>query len=76
MSRESRVIALGEELRVQGFALAAVELVTAERPDGVVAAWRRLPDDVAVILLTPMAAAALSGHLRERPRLLHAVLPP
>lgn len=68
------VIALGEELRIQAFALAAVELVVAESPDQVRAAWRRLAGDVAVVLLTPMAASALAGEL-ERPRLLWAELP-
>lgn len=71
----SRVVALGEQARVEGFALAAVEVVPAEGPDGVRAAWRALPQDVAVVLLTPAAEAALSGELAGRPRLLWAVLP-
>jgi hypothetical protein len=69
------VIALGEALRVGGFALAAVEVVAAESPEEVVAAWQRLPEDTAVLLLTPMARSALADRLRERPRLLHARLP-
>lgn len=71
-----RVVALGEERRVLGFALAAVDVIAAEGPDAVVGAWRRLPDGVAVLVLTPMARSALADHLVERPRLLHAVLPP
>ena len=71
-----RVVALGEERRVAGFALAAVQVITAEGPDDVVAAWRRLPEDTAVLLLTPMAHSALADHLGERPPLLAAVLPP
>ncbi len=71
----ARVIALGEELRVRGFALAAVEVVAAEAPAEVVAAWRGLPADAAVLLLTPMARSALADRLDERPRLLRAVLP-
>ena len=76
MSGGTRVIALGESLRVLGFALAAVEVVAAESPGEVVAAWRRLPEDTAVLFVTPMAESALAGHLDERPRLLRAVLPP
>ena len=66
---------MGERSRVEGFALAAVEVVPAERPEEVTAAWERLPEDTGVLLLTPMAAAALAGRLGRRPRLLHAVLP-
>ena len=69
------VFALGEESLVRGFALAAVHVVVAECPEDVVAAWRSLSADAALLLLTPMAEAALAGHLGERPRLLHAVLP-
>jgi hypothetical protein len=70
------VVALGKQLRVQGFALAAVPVVAAEGPAEVLAAWRRLPDDVDVLILTPMAARALAGSLSARPRLMSVVLPP
>jgi vacuolar-type H+-ATPase subunit F/Vma7 len=69
------IVALGEESLVRGYALAAVHVVTAERPEEVTAAWERLPDGAVVLLLTPMARAALAGRLKERPGLLHAVLP-
>jgi hypothetical protein len=71
-----RVIALGEERRVLGFALAAVDVLVAEDAAAVVDAWGRLPADAAVLLLTPAAHAALAGRLAQRPRLIHAVLPP
>ena len=70
------MVALGEERRVLGFALAAVDMVVAEDAAAAVAAWRDLPTDAAVLILTPMAHAALAGRLAERPRLLHVVLPP
>ena len=69
------IVALGEESLVRGYALAAVHVMTAERPEEVAAAWERLPDGAAVLLLTRMARSALAGRLEERPRLLHTVLP-
>jgi vacuolar-type H+-ATPase subunit F/Vma7 len=71
----SRVVALGEERRTQGFALAAAEVAVAEAPEEVRDAWERLADDVAVLLLTPMAWSALRDQLEQRPRLLWTVLP-
>jgi vacuolar-type H+-ATPase subunit F/Vma7 len=56
-----RVVAVGERSRVAGFALAGAEVVVAEDPAGVRAAVAALDDDVAVLLLTPRAAAALGG---------------
>jgi hypothetical protein len=69
------VVALGEEMRVRGYALAAARVVTALRPEDVIIAWESLPPGVTFLLLTPMARAALAGRLEERPQLLHAVLP-
>jgi vacuolar-type H+-ATPase subunit F/Vma7 len=71
----SRLAVLGEELHIRGFGLAGAELLPAERPEDARRAWDDLPDDVGLIVLTPMAAAALTGRLGDRPRLLHAVLP-
>jgi vacuolar-type H+-ATPase subunit F/Vma7 len=54
-----RVVAVGERARVEGFALAGVEVVVAEHPDEVRAAVAGLDEDVAVLLLTPLAAGAV-----------------
>jgi vacuolar-type H+-ATPase subunit F/Vma7 len=54
-----RVVAVGERSRVEGFALAGAEVVVAEDPGDVRAAVASLGDDVAVLLLTARAAAAL-----------------
>jgi vacuolar-type H+-ATPase subunit F/Vma7 len=73
------VVALGEAARVAGFALAGARVVPAETPDDVRAAWPALVDtDVAVVVLSPRAAAALGATLDEPPRPglpLTAVLP-
>ena len=69
----SRIVALGEAHRVEGFALAGAGVVTADGAEAVRRAWAILDDDVAVVILTPGAAEAL-GHLDDvRP--LRVVLP-
>ena len=70
-----RAAAIGEELRVQGYALAGTLVCPAGDEAGVLRAWRELPGDVAVVLLTPRAASWLSGELAARPGLLTAVIP-
>ncbi len=68
-----RVAAIGAEVAVQGFGLAGALVIPAEGAESVRAAWRNLPDDVAVVVLTPAAAAALDVELHTGP--LVAVLP-
>lgn len=70
----SSVVALGESARVAGYALAGV-VVLATDAAGARAAWGQVPDDVALILLTPAAAAALRTELARPGRLLWAVMP-
>jgi hypothetical protein len=64
---------IGEELLVRGFALAGVQVLPAEEPAAVRDAWLRLPGEVALVILTPAAAAALAG--QDRGHRLVAVLP-
>ncbi len=59
MSAVSRVAVIGEGVRVQGFALAGALVFAAEDPGAARAAWRSLPPDVEVLVLTPGAAAWL-----------------
>jgi vacuolar-type H+-ATPase subunit F/Vma7 len=67
----ARIAVIGELVRVQGFELAGALVMVAEEPAAVRAAWRSLPADVAVVLLTSAAADALPD-LNGR---LTAVLP-
>lgn len=60
-----KVVAVGERVRIEGFALAGVLTFTAEEPAGVAAAWQALPDDVAVVVLTPAAAAAVVDRVAD-----------
>ncbi len=55
----SRIVAIGERERVQGFLFAGVTVAAAADPDAVRAAWRELPDDVGLVILTPTAFSAL-----------------
>lgn len=68
-----RIAAIGESIRVQGFALAGVVILPGDDPDAVRASWRSLPADVEVVLLTPQAADALDPDV---PGPLIAVMPP
>jgi len=52
----SRAAVIGEAVRTAGFALAGAVVITAESPEEARAAWRELPADVAVLVLTPRAA--------------------
>lgn len=55
----SRVAAIGEQGRVQGFALAGAEVRLTTTPEEVRAAWLDLAQDVSVVILTPAASQAL-----------------
>jgi vacuolar-type H+-ATPase subunit F/Vma7 len=63
----ARVAALGDRLAVQGYALAGALPVYASDEESVRDAWAGLPDDVAVVILTPEAARAL-GRVRAQAR--------
>ena len=70
-----RAAVIGEASRVQGYALAGALVCPAEDEATVRAAWRSLPADVAVVIVTARAAAWLGGDLTVRPQLLPVVMP-
>lgn len=70
-----RVAAVGEDVRLRGYALAGAELHAATGETELAAAWELLSDDVACLVLTRAAHAVLAGRLRERPDLFWAVVP-
>lgn len=53
------VVALGERALVEPYALAGAVLRVAASPDEVRTAWRELPAEALVVLLTPAAARTL-----------------
>ncbi|HEU5469319.1 MAG TPA: hypothetical protein VFV67_01600 [Actinophytocola sp.] len=67
--------AIGAADRIQGFALAGVLVRPAGDAAAVLTAWRELPDDVEVVVLTGPAAAALGAAVTEPAVPLVAVLP-
>jgi vacuolar-type H+-ATPase subunit F/Vma7 len=71
----SRIVAIGERERVHGFAFAGVRVAAAGQPDAVLAAWRALPADVGLVILTRAAHTALVAELSERDQRLWVVMP-
>ena len=70
------IAAIGEPLRILGLASAGVLLSPAESPEAARAAWRNLPPDVDLVLLTPTAADALDPEAVDGQEPLVAVMPP
>jgi vacuolar-type H+-ATPase subunit F/Vma7 len=72
----SEIVAIGERARVRGFGLAGVDVLAADDPDAARAAWRGLPRDVALVILTSAAHAALpAAELDADRRRLWVVMP-
>jgi vacuolar-type H+-ATPase subunit F/Vma7 len=57
------VAAIGSPAMVRGYALAGVRVLPAEDADEVREAWRSLPADVGLVVLTEQAAQALADTL-------------
>jgi vacuolar-type H+-ATPase subunit F/Vma7 len=72
----ARAAVIGEAVRTAGFALAGAIVLPAETSDEARAAWRSLPADIAVVVLTPRAAAWLGDEPRSRHDVLSVVMPP
>ena len=72
----ARAAVIGEAVRTAGFALAGAVVTAAETPEETRAAWRALPADTTVLVLTPRAAGWLGDAPFARGDLLVAVMPP
>jgi vacuolar-type H+-ATPase subunit F/Vma7 len=70
----AKIAIIGESGKILGFGLAEAIVLPAEDPEAVLAAWRSLGDDVAVVVLTSRAARCLAGRTPSWP--LTAVMPP
>ncbi len=71
----ARVAVIGEPLRIYGYGLAGAVLCPVSDQGQAADAWRDLPDDVAVAVLTPSAAGWLAGDIARRPGVLRVLLP-
>jgi len=73
-----RVAAIGEGVRISGFALSGVLVLPADQPGEATSRWDSLPPDIDLVILTPAAAAEV-GESTDGPRHegpLQVVMPP
>jgi vacuolar-type H+-ATPase subunit F/Vma7 len=71
-----RIAAIGEREQVQAYALAGVLTGAADNASATRAAWRALPPDVGLVILTPAAHTVLAADgLDEHDERLFVVLP-
>jgi vacuolar-type H+-ATPase subunit F/Vma7 len=71
----SRAAAIGDARRLAGFALAGVLVAEATDAASAHAAWESLPEDTALLILSPDARDHLRSRLAERADLVWTVLP-
>ena len=71
----STVVALGDDHRLEGYALAGATVVHAATDDQVRRTWHALGSDVGLVVLDRRAADAIQSVRDERPDVLTAVLP-
>lgn len=71
----ARAAVIGEDLRIQGYALAGAALYPAADQAGARRAWLQLPEDIAVVIVTARAAGWLGDELARRPGVLPVVMP-
>jgi vacuolar-type H+-ATPase subunit F/Vma7 len=67
---------IGEELAVEGYALAGAIVHAADNQAEAAAAWDALPPDTALLIVSARAAGWLADRLPQRPAILTAVLRP
>jgi vacuolar-type H+-ATPase subunit F/Vma7 len=70
----SRIVAIGSELELAGYALAGVDIKGATDPEAARSAWAGLASEVELVLLTRTAADAL-GDRNLHSGVLSVVLP-
>lgn len=69
------VAVIGEPLRIHLYGLTGAMLCPATDQAEAVLAWRDMPDDVEVAVLTPNAARWLASEIARRPGVLPVLLP-
>jgi vacuolar-type H+-ATPase subunit F/Vma7 len=71
----ARAAVIGAELRIQGYALAGAALYPVDGQAGARRAWRELPADIAVVIVTAEVAGWLADDLSSRAGVLPVVMP-
>lgn len=71
----ARAAVIGEAVHTAGFALSGAVVLAAESQEEARTAWRELPADVAVLVLTVRAAAWLGQELQPQREVLVVVMP-
>ncbi|SRR6266566_1426666 len=71
----ARVTVIGEPLRIHRYGPTGATLCPATDEAEAVLAWREMPDDVEVAVLTPNAARWLASEIAGRPGVLPVLLP-
>ena len=70
------IAVIGEAVRTRGFGLAGATVYETADPADVVRAWKQLPANVVVVILSPTAAAALGSRDRSESGRYVVVMPP
>ena len=71
----ARVAVIGEPLRIHLYGLTGAVLCPATDQAEAVLAWREMPEDIEVAVLTPAAARWLASEIAGRPGVLPVLLP-
>lgn len=71
----SRIVALGEDDRLAGFALAGAVVIEATTDAEIRRAWDELDPDVGFVVMSARASQVLDSLLGDRSDVLTAVLP-
>jgi hypothetical protein len=70
----ARVVVIGEPLQIHRYGLSAATLYPATDEAEAILAWRDMPDDIEVAVLTPSAARWLATEIARRPGVLPVLL--
>ena len=71
----ARVAVIGEPLLIHRYGLSGATLCPATDQAEAILAWRTMPDEIEVAVLTPSAARWLAIEIAQRPGVLPVLLP-
>jgi hypothetical protein len=71
----ARVAVIGEPLQIHRYGLSGVTLCQATDQAEAILAWREMPDEIEIAVLTPNAARWLATEIARRPGVLPVLLP-